>query len=90
MKPDVVGYIGIAFLGVTLVPQVVHTYKTKKVDDLSLPYILLQLASNCIYIYYGYLIHALPIIVCNGLVGLLSSCLLFAKIKYRHPDYLII
>ena len=86
MNPDIVGYIGTGFLGVTLVPQVYHTYKTKKVGDLSLPYIVLQLSSNAIYIYYGYLIHALPIIVCNGLVGCLSSGLLFAKIKYQEPD----
>ena len=82
MNPDIIGYIGTGFLGVTLIPQVVHTYRTKKVDDLSLPYILLQLTSNMIYIYYGYLIRAIPIIVCNGLVGLLSTGLLFAKIKF--------
>lgn len=86
MNPDIVGYIGTGILGITLMPQVYHTYKTKKVGDLSLPYIVLQLSSNAIYIYYGYLIHALPIIVCNGLVGCLSSCLLFAKIKYREPS----
>lgn len=89
MNPDIVGYVGIGFLGITLIPQVAHTYRTKRVDDLSLPYILLQLTSNGIYIYYGYLIHAIPIIVCNGLVGLLSCCLLFAKIKFTEKtDYI--
>ena len=61
MNPDIVGYIGTGVLGITLMPQVYHTYKTKKVEDLSLPYILLQMTSNAIYIYYGHLIHALPI-----------------------------
>ena len=86
MNPDIVGYIGTGVLGITLVPQVYHTYKTKKVEDLSLLYILLQLTSNCIYIYYGYLIHALPIIVCNWLVGVLSTCLLFAKLRFKEKS----
>ncbi len=86
MNPDIVGYTGIGFLGVTLVPQVYHTYRTKKVGDLSLLYIVLQLISNGIYIYYGYLINALPIIVCNVLVGSLSCSLLVAKILYRETS----
>lgn len=92
MNPDIVGYSGMGILGVTLVPQVYHTYKTRKVEDLSLPYILLQLTANAIYIYYGYLIRALPIIACNGLVGMFSLCLLSAKIRFREPpeDYSLI
>ena len=77
MNPDIVGYVGTGVLGITLMPQVYHTYKTKKVEDLSLPYILLQMTSNAIYIYYGHLIHALPIIVCNVLV---------AKIRFQQPS----
>ena len=83
MNPDIVGYIGTGVLGVTLVPQVYHTYRSKKVEDLSLLYIILQLLSNGIYIYYGYLINALPIIACNVLVGCMSCSLLVAKLIYR-------
>ena len=86
MNPDIVGYIGTCILGVTLMPQVYHTYKTKRVEHMSLTYILLQMAANAIYIYYGYLIKAVPIIACNVWVGGLSSCLLLAKWKFQEPE----
>ena len=80
---DLIGYIGTFFLCITLIPQVYHTFKTKKVDDLSIMYISFQIISNGIYIYYGFLINALPIVICNCFVMIMSSSLCFAKYRFR-------
>mgnify|MGYP000873788429 CR=1 FL=1 len=85
MNTDIVGYSGTIILSFTLVPQVYKTFSDKKAEGLSYIYLSLQTIANLIFIYYGYLIKSLPIIICNSFVLICSSSLLFSKHKYK--DY---
>lgn len=84
---DLLGYVGTAILGVTLIPQVYKTYSEKKADNISGIYLYLQIIANLIFIAYAYLIHSLPIIICNGLVFCFASSLLIAKYKFRNESF---
>ena len=48
--------------------------------------ILILLAGTVLWLGYGIMIAALPIIISNGVTFLLVSLLLLCKIKYRGPD----
>lgn len=87
MNVDVLGYFGTFILGITLLPQVVKTYSVKKADELSVSYLCLQAFANILFIFYGYFIKSLPVLICNSIVLVFTSSLLFAKYKFR-TDYL--
>lgn len=83
---EILGFTGTGLLSITLIPQVIKTYKVKSASELSYVYLILQLISNIIFIIYSYYIQSMPILLCNSFVFVCSALLLAAKIKYRHND----
>ena len=77
------GFVATGIIGFSLVPQVYKTFRDKKADDLSMSSLVLQNISNVMFIVYGYFINSLPIIICNGIILVCSSLLIYAKSKYK-------
>lgn len=83
MIEDIIGYLGGFFIMVSFIPQVVKSYKTKSVKDLSLGMIIAVLVGTVFWIGYGILIDALPIVITNIIFGVIVLYQLFLKIKYE-------
>lgn len=81
---DTFGYLGAVTLTITLMPQLILTCKTKKVDTLSLGFLLLQLLTCVLFLIYGILLNELPLISANSVTSVQSLVLLGMKIKYRN------
>ena len=79
---EIVGYVGAFFLTITLIPQIIHTIKTKKVDDISYLFITLQITTCILFLIYGILIAENPLIVSNGVV--LTQLLIFLSLKIKY------
>ena len=84
---DTLGFIGTAILGITMLPQVYKTFKEKKVNDISLSYLVLQWIANILFLVYGYFIESLPVVISNGIVLICSSSLIYAKYAYKDDSY---
>jgi len=85
MKIDLISVTGlIAGICTTLslLPQVIKTIRTKETNDLSLYMFLFLAAGLVLWIIYGILINALPIILANLLSLILAIIILFFKIRY--------
>ena len=68
-QSEVVGYIASCCLIITLLPQIYHTLKTRKVNDISYIFLMLQLLTCALFLIYGILINENPLIIANSLVG---------------------
>lgn len=80
---EIVGYSA-AVVGTSLMlPQVIKSIQTKKVEDLSYLTVILYFLNCLLWGIYGILIWALPIIICNGIALLISLFQLLLKIKYN-------
>ena len=86
MKGDIVGYTGTGLLAITLLPQVLKTFKNKRAGDISWTYLVLQIMSNICFILYGILIRSIPIMASTCIVCVSSLMLVYAKMRFRH-DY---
>ena len=87
MKEGYIQYIGIAagvLTSVSMLPQLIKTFKEKKAEELSLVMILVLMSGIGGWIWYGILKKDLPIIATNCFSFLLNSILLFLRIKYSH------
>ena len=83
MEKLIVGYIASAMSVSGVVPQLYHTYKTKKTDDLSL-FMILLVMSQCI-VWVGYSIldnYNMPLLICDAIVFMQYFYLFMAKIYY--------
>lgn len=83
---DIVGYTA-TVVGISLMlPQVVKSWRTKSVKDLSYGMVWLYVANCALWLVYGLLIIAYPIIAANFCALLVSLTQLALKIKYARKD----
>ncbi len=85
MKPEYVQYIGIGagvLTSVSMLPQLIKTFKEKKAEEISLVMIFALIGGIAGWIWYGFLKSDLPIIFTNCFSLLLNLILLFFRFKY--------
>ena len=83
MSPtEIVGYTGSFFLVTTTIPQIVHTFKSKKADDISYLFLSLQLLTCLLFLAYGIMLKQNPLIIANGLVGTQVVAMIGLKKKF--------
>jgi MtN3 and saliva related transmembrane protein len=85
MKPiivDIIGYMA-AFAGtILMLPQVFKTYRSRHVDDLSLVMLVIYLVNCCLWGTYGFFLHSVPMLICNGIALLIGMILLIMKFRF--------
>jgi lactoylglutathione lyase len=78
----VIGYAAVAVGTTFMLPQVLKSWKTKRVDDLSFASVTLYFANSLLWLAYGILIAAWPVAVANALALVISIVQLSLKLKY--------
>ena len=79
---EIIGYTA-AVVGTSLMlPQVIKSIKTKKVDDLSIGMLTLYFFNCGLWLTYGILIVAWPLVVCNFIALIISIVQIVLKKKY--------
>ena len=79
---EVIGLFGSLLSSITFIPQVVQTWKTKSVSDLNLTMLLIIVLSTIIWLVYGFGRGALPVIIANAIIFILSIILVYFKFTF--------
>ena len=83
MIEDIVGYLGGIFIMISFVPQVIKSYRTKSVKDLSIWMVAATLTGTSFWIIYGILIKSKPVMIMNIIFLFVVSYQLYLKIKHE-------
>jgi MtN3 and saliva related transmembrane protein len=78
---DWVGYAAAILSTFAFLPQVIKTIRTGQTKDISLGMYLLFCSGVALWLVYGLMTHALPVIVANIATLLLSAIILIIKLK---------
>lgn len=76
MNNEIVGIIAGALSCTTFLPQVIKTWKSKSVKDVSLTMFIIASVSTALWLVYGLLIHSFSIIATNIVVLLFTLTML--------------
>lgn len=76
------GIAASALSTLSLLPQVIRTWRTRSAEDLSLTWLLVALASMVLWICYGSLVAAYAIVWANVLTFVQASLILAIKLRY--------
>ncbi len=76
------GYIAAALTTISFVPQVIKAHKTRHTGDLSLVMYSLFTLGVFLWMVYGILIGAAPVILANAITFALSGYILYLKVKH--------
>ena len=82
---EIFGYLGMVFLTITLIPQLIRVFKTKKAADLSYIFLSINVLTCVFFLIYGILLSETPLIIANTIVILQTLTLIFLKNKYHNP-----
>lgn len=75
------GYIAAFLTTAAFVPQAYHSWKTRNLSGFSLPMYAMFTIGVGFWLFYGYLIGSVPVILANLITFLLSSMVLSLKIQ---------
>ena len=81
---DIVGSLAACLTTVSFLPQAWHSFKTRDVSGVSLGMYSLFTAGVALWLAYGVLLHAWPIVVANAVTLVLALAILFMKLTYGH------
>jgi len=82
MYIEVIGIFAVVTTALRLLPQIIKTYKTKKVRDVSLAWEIVGITSSAFWLWYGYL-RADQILISGALVVAVSYLILIYQ-KYAY------
>ena len=80
---DTIGYAAAFLTTASFVPQAVHTFKTKDVRGISLGMYTAFVVGITLWLVYGLLLDAWPMILANAITLTLAVAILAMKLKYR-------
>lgn len=83
---DFITVLGLAAGSLTTIaflPQMFQTWKTKSAKDVSFVMLITFMSGLFLWLIYGIILGALPIILANGVTLIFNFIILWLKIKYR-------
>jgi MtN3 and saliva related transmembrane protein len=79
---DIIGLLAGTLTTIAFLPQVIKTWKSKSAKDLSLFMFSIFNIGIVLWLIYGILLNEFPMILANGFTFLLSSFILYFKIRH--------
>jgi MtN3 and saliva related transmembrane protein len=80
---DVIWYLATAVWTFLMLPQVIKSFKTKTMKDISRWMIMMYIGNCGLRLMYGFLIHSIPLMLCNFIALIIGILQLILKIKYK-------
>jgi MtN3 and saliva related transmembrane protein len=80
---EVAGHTGAFLSSITFIPQVIKAWKSKSVGDLSLAMMIIVFTSTLVWLVYGISLNLMPVIICNGIIAVLSLLLVYFKFTFK-------
>ena len=80
---NTLGFTAAILTTTAFIPQVIKVWKTRSTRDISLGMFSMFCLGIFIWLIYGFIIHALPVIIANAVTFILASIILIFKIKYK-------
>lgn len=82
---EALGYAAATLTTASFLPQVLHTLRTRDVRGISLGMYSAFTVGIALWLAYGLLLQAWPIIIANAITLVLAGCILAMKLVLRAP-----
>ena len=79
---DSLGLLAGFCTSVAFVPQVLQVYRNRSAKDISLGMYLIFVVGVILWLVYGIMAQAWPVIIANAVTLLLAGCVLLMKLKW--------
>ncbi len=80
---ELIGYAAAVLTTLAFVPQVIHIWRLRAAHGISLGMYAIFTSGVALWLVYGLLLGAWPLIVANAVTLTLSLCIIALKIRFR-------
>lgn len=80
---DLIGYLAASLTTLSFLPQALHTFRSRDVSGISLGMYGMFATGVALWLVYGLLLGAWPIVVANAVTLALALAILVMKLRYR-------
>ena len=80
---DIVGFFAATLTTASFIPQTLHTFRTKDVSGISLSMYSAFTAGVGLWLVYGLVLKAWPIVIANAITLSMAAAILTMKLRYR-------
>ncbi len=80
---DLLGLLAGTLTTCSFLPQVIKTWRSRSAADISLIMFSVFSVGVLIWLIYGFMIHAAPIIIANAVTLVLALAMLIMKIRFK-------
>ena len=80
---ELIGVVAAMLTTISFVPQVWHSFKTRDVSGISLVMYSIFTVGIALWLAYGILLKAWPLIVANGITLTLAMAILLMKLRFK-------
>lgn len=80
---DILGYLAGGLGVLSLIPQVIKSWRTKLTRDISFWRYAIYVTGLVIWVVYGILIQNGPLTIMNGIAAVLAGSILYLKIRFK-------
>lgn len=80
---DLIGTLAAVLTTISFLPQALHTFRTKDVRGISLGMYSAFTLGVALWLVYGVLLGAWPVVIANVITLALASAILVMKLRYR-------
>ncbi|MEB0031022.1 SemiSWEET transporter [Undibacterium sp. RTI2.1] len=80
---DLIGYIAASMTTTAFIPQAWMTWRRKRADGVSLGMYIILVGGIAMWLAYGLMLNALPIIIANFITLVLAIFILVMKLLYK-------
>ncbi len=83
MDLEILGLFGGLLVTISLLPQVIKSYKTKSTKDISIVYTIILMAGLALWVLYAILNRIIPLAIFASVEFFMTLSLLILKLKYK-------
>jgi|EP01030_Chromulinospumella_sphaerica_P026313 MtN3 and saliva related transmembrane protein len=79
---DLIGYLAATLTTCSFLPQALHTFRTRDVSGISLGMYSVFTSGVALWLAYGVVLQAWPIVIANAITLVLASAILVMKLRF--------
>ena len=82
MNNELIGFIAGTFVAVSVLPQIIKSWKTKSTKDIAISWSVINLIGQILWVYYGFLLGSYSLIVMSGISLVMNISMIVLKLKH--------
>jgi MtN3 and saliva related transmembrane protein len=80
---EILGFIGGGLVSISLLPQLIKSWKTKSTKDIAILWGIINLIGQSFWIAYGVIAESSSLVIMSSITFIMSASLVYLKMKYK-------